>query len=73
MKIEPSKRVKGIGSYAFADVDKEVAKLTKLGIAVIDFGVGDPKCPTPGNIRNYCKRAIDKRKEAGYPSYIGSL
>jgi len=73
MKIEPSNRVKSIGSYAFADVDNEVKKLIKLGITPIDFGVGDPKDPTPGLIRNYAKRAIDKRKDSGYPSYIGSL
>jgi LL-diaminopimelate aminotransferase len=73
MKIEASERVKSIGSYAFADVDNEVAKLTKLGITPIDFGVGDPKEPTPGLIRNYCKRAIDKRMDSGYPSYIGTL
>ncbi len=73
MKIEPSKRIKSIGSYAFADVDNEVAKLRKQGITPIDFGVGDPKDPTPGFIRNDCKRAIDKRKDSGYPSYIGSL
>jgi len=72
MKIEPSDRVKAIGSYAFADVDKEVEKLKKEKVSVIDFGVGDPIDPTPGNIRNYCKRAIDKRKDAGYPSYIGT-
>jgi len=73
MKIEPSNRVKNIGSYAFADVDNEVAKLKQLGITPIDFGVGDPKAATPGIIRNYCKRAIDKRMDSGYPSYIGSL
>ena len=72
MNIQPSNRLKSIGSYAFADVDNEVAKLKKLGIAPIDFGVGDPKCPTPGLIRNYCKRAIDKEKDSGYPSYIGT-
>ncbi len=72
MKIEPSDRIKGLGSYAFADVDEEVAKLKKAGIEPIDFGVGDPKQPTPGAIRNYCKRAIDKRKFSGYPSYIGT-
>lgn len=72
MKIEPSKRVKAIGSYAFADVDSEVEKLKKQGIEPIDFGVGDPKEQTPGVIRNYTKRAIDKRRTSGYPSYIGS-
>jgi LL-diaminopimelate aminotransferase len=71
MKIEASSRVKAIGSYAFADVDNEVAKLKREGIVPIDFGVGDPKDPTPAAIRNYCKRAIDKRKDIGYPSYIG--
>jgi len=71
MKIEPSNRVKSIGSYAFADVDNEVSKLKAQGITPIDFGVGDPKEPTPANIRNYCKRAIDKRMSAGYPDYIG--
>ena len=71
MNIQPSKRVQSIGSYAFADVDEQVAKLKKAGITPIDFGVGDPKEPTPGSIRNYCKRALDKRKDAGYPSYIG--
>lgn len=73
MDIQPSSRVKFIGSYAFADVDNEVAKLKKLGTSVIDFGVGDPKDATPSIIRNYCKRAIDKRKDSGYPSYIGTL
>lgn len=73
MKIEASERVRDIGSYAFADVDNEVAKLKKSGMSVIDFGVGDPKDATPAIIRNYCKRAIDKRKEAGYPSYIGDI
>ena len=51
MKIEASNRVKSIGSYAFADVDEEVAKLKRAGIEPIDFGVGDPKVPTPGAIR----------------------
>ncbi len=73
MKIEASDRVRNIGSYAFADVENEVAKLKKIGVSVIDFGVGDPKDATPAIIRNYCKRAIDKRKDAGYPSYIGDL
>ena len=72
MKIEASERIKSLSSYAFADVDNEVAKLKKLGVTPIDFGVGDPKESTPGSIRNYCKRSIDKRKDSGYPSYIGS-
>jgi LL-diaminopimelate aminotransferase len=71
MKTGPSNRLKGIGSYAFAEVDKEVAKLKKQGIKPIDFGVGDPKDPTPKVIREACKKAVEKRATAGYPSYIG--
>ncbi|MBW2979796.1 aminotransferase class I/II-fold pyridoxal phosphate-dependent enzyme [Candidatus Woesearchaeota archaeon] len=72
MKIEASNRISSIGSYAFADVDNEVAKLKKLGISPIDFGVGDPKSPTPELVRAACKKALDERKSSGYPSYIGT-
>ena len=71
MKIEIAERLKAIGSYAFADVDKIVESLKKEGIEPIDFGVGDPTLPTPEIIREACKKAVDRRKSAGYPSYIG--
>lgn len=73
MKIIPSDRVQSIGSYAFAEVDKLVLKLEKQGIKPTDFGVGDPKEPTPELVRTACKKAIDDRKSAGYPSYIGTF
>ncbi|NVM54711.1 MAG: aminotransferase class I/II-fold pyridoxal phosphate-dependent enzyme [Candidatus Helarchaeota archaeon] len=73
MKIIPSNRVQSIGAYAFAEVDKLVEKLEEQGIKSTDFGVGDPKEPTPELVRNACKKAIDARKSAGYPSYIGSF
>jgi len=72
MRIKSSNRVNKIGSYAFAEVDKEVLKLKKQGVKVIDFGVGDPRSPTPDLVREYCQRAIDKRKSSGYPSYAGT-
>ena len=43
-----------------------------MGITPIDFGVGDPKEPTPEIIRNAIKKAVDERKSSGYPSYNGS-
>ena len=71
MDIQISRRLSSLTGYAFAEVDNEVAKLKKLGINPIDFGVGDPKEPTPEIVRNEIKRAVDKRKSSGYPSYIG--
>ncbi len=73
MKIEASKKVKSIGSYAFADVDKMVSELQSQGIEPIDFGVGDPKTPTPKVVRDAIKKSAENRKTAGYPGYIGSL
>ena len=72
MKIQISQKLAGISNYAFAEVDNEVAKLRKLGITPIDFGVGDPKEPTPEIIRKAIKKAVDARKSSGYPSYNGS-
>ena len=71
MKIEPSKRLQGIGSYAFAEVDKRVEQLTAKGITPIDFGVGDPTAPTPSLIRQAATKGLERRKSSGYPSYIG--
>jgi LL-diaminopimelate aminotransferase len=72
MKINISNRLNSIGSYAFAEIDKKVAELKKLGITPIDFGVGDPTVPTPEIVREAIKKAVDKRKSSGYPSYIGT-
>ena len=71
MRIEPSERVKSIGTYAFAEVDRQVEKLVAGGIEPIDFGVGDPTIPPPDLVRDATKRGVEKHKCAGYPSYIG--
>jgi LL-diaminopimelate aminotransferase len=49
-----------------------VAELKAAGVAVLDFGVGDPTYPTPEFIREETRRALDRHATAGYPSYIGS-
>ncbi len=71
MEIIVSDRVNAIGSYAFADVDNIVAQLKEQGIEPIDFGVGDPTLPTPDIVRKACREGVERRKSAGYPSYIG--
>ena len=71
MEITLSDRVKAIGSYAFADVDNIVEQLKAEGVEPIDFGVGDPTLPTPDLVRKACSVGLEKRKSAGYPSYVG--
>ncbi len=72
MRISISDRLSRLSGYAFAEVDNEVAKLRKSGIEPIDFGVGDPKEPTPKIVRDAIKKAVDARKGSGYPNYIGT-
>ena len=72
MKIAASNRVQSIGAYAFAEVDREVAKLKAQGIKPIDFGVGDPTTPTPAIVRKATQKGVDIRKSSGYPSYVGA-
>ncbi len=66
-----SRRLAGLGSYAFAEVDREVARLRGRGIEPIDFGVGDPTVPTPEVVRRATAAALETRRSAGYPSYVG--
>jgi LL-diaminopimelate aminotransferase len=73
MKIEASKRLRGIGGYAFDEVDKKVEELKAKGITPIDFGVGDPTAPTPPLIRQAAAAGLERRKSSGYPSYIGDV
>lgn len=73
MNITGSEKLNKIGSYAFDEVNKIVAKLKEEGVTPIDFGVGDPTAETPKFIRNAVKDAIDIYTTTGYPSYIGQL
>ncbi len=72
IEIEPSDRIRKLGSYAFAEVNRLVERLRADGIRPIDFGVGDPTVPTPEVVREATQRAIDRRAASGYPSYVGS-
>ena len=72
MTIRASQRISALGTYAFAEVDRIVSELKGQGAHVIDFGVGDPRTPTPHLIRERAKIAVDAHATSGYPSYIGS-
>ena len=72
MEIRPSCRVQALGSYAFDEIDRQIATLRTAGVQVSDFGVGDPRAPTPPLIRSAAQDAIDRFATSGYPSYIGS-
>jgi len=70
--IRGSQKLSSLGGYAFAEVDKLVEELKGKGVSVLDFGVGDPRAPTPTLVRERGKSAIDEHATSGYPSYVGS-
>lgn len=72
MKISYSYRINATKPYAFAEIDKKVAAIIQKGITPIDFGVGDPKAPTPQFVIDELSKSAQKHATTGYPSYIGS-
>jgi len=73
MDIKGSPVLSALGGYAFAELDRLVEELRGQGIAVIDYGVGDPQCPTPELIRRAAEEAVESFASAGYPSYVGAI
>lgn len=72
MRVKISNKLSSLTPYAFAEIDRKVARLKEEGIHVIDFGVGDPTEPPPKIAREAIKKCVDLRATEGYPSYIGS-
>ncbi|WP_236869884.1 aminotransferase class I/II-fold pyridoxal phosphate-dependent enzyme [Candidatus Bandiella numerosa] len=73
MDIIYSKIINEIGEYPFSEIYKKVADLKQRGVKVIDFGVGDPKSPTPDFIIDNLSKFARNRAYSGYPSYIGDI
>jgi LL-diaminopimelate aminotransferase len=69
--VKPASRIESIPPYLFARIDKKKAEARKKGLDLIDFGVGDPDIPTPQNIINKMKEAVDNPANHRYPSYEG--
>jgi LL-diaminopimelate aminotransferase len=73
MAYQISRRIRELSGYAFDELDRRVARLRERGIAVIDFGVGDPRDPTPELVRRACAEGLERHAASGYPSYVGAL
>ena len=72
MNLSLSSRISSTAPYAFAEVDRQVAKLKQEGVEVIDFGVGDPKTPAPDFVFDALAEGARQHAASGYPSYVGS-
>lgn len=72
-RFELAERVKNLPPYLFAAIDRMKADALSKGMDVIDLSIGDPDMPTPQNIVEAMKRAVEKPANHRYPSYEGML
>ena len=71
--MEFSERLKKIPPYLFVELDRLKQKKLEEGVDVIDLGVGDPDIPTPSEIVEAAKKALEKPENHKYPSTKGSF
>ncbi len=69
--IDVAKRIKRLPPYLFAEIDRLKDEVAKKGVDIIDLGVGDPDIPTPKEIVEAAKEALEDSKNHQYPSYVG--
>jgi len=71
--MEISERLKKVPPYLFVELDRLKNEKKEQGVDVIDLGIGDPDIPTPSEIVEVAKRALEKKEYHRYPSNLGSL
>lgn len=71
--MELSSRLKKIPPYLFVELDRLKRQKVEEGADVIDLGIGDPDIPTPQEIVEVAKRALEKPEYHRYPANPGSL
>ncbi|MBF0558622.1 MAG: LL-diaminopimelate aminotransferase [Nitrospirae bacterium] len=71
IKVQLADRIKNLPPYLFASIDKMKQQALAKGVDLIDLSIGDPDIPTPQNIVDAMKRAVDKAEHHRYPSYEG--
>ncbi|MDR2338881.1 MAG: LL-diaminopimelate aminotransferase [Deltaproteobacteria bacterium] len=71
MAIGFSERLKALPPYLFKELDRVRDEVRAKGVDVIDLGVGDPDCPTPGHIVEALARAARDQANHRYPVYSG--
>ena len=54
--IEFAERLKELPPYLFVEIDKAKRAAVAQGRDVINLGIGDPDCPTPGHIVEAMKK-----------------
>lgn len=68
-----AERLAKLPSYLFVEIDRKKREAKIAGRDVIDFGVGDPDCPTPSFIIERMAQAIAEPASHRYSSSLGEI
>lgn len=70
--MEFAERLKKVPPYLFVEIDRLKNEKLKKGTDIIDLGIGDPDLPTPSEIVEVAKKALENPAFHRYPSNQGS-
>jgi len=71
--MELSPLLAELGRYPFTRLDDWRAEAGRRGLEVIDFGVGDPREPTPAFIRAALAAAVNVTVQSSLQLWLGDL
>jgi len=57
--MEFAERLKKVPPYLFVEIDRLKNEKLKKGADIIDLGIGDPDLPTPSEIVEVAKKALE--------------
>ncbi|NOZ87677.1 MAG: aminotransferase class I/II-fold pyridoxal phosphate-dependent enzyme [Deltaproteobacteria bacterium] len=70
--IRPSSRLEAIPPYLFSELDARRDQVSKMGMDIIDLGVGDPDLPAPKAVAEAAAKAVLDPASHSYPPYEGT-
>ena len=71
--MRKSKRLDKIPPYLFVKIEEKKEELTKKGVDIIDFGIGDPDIDTPAHIFKKMHEVLETKDSANYPTSKGEF
>ena len=71
VSYKQAERLQKLPPYLFVRLEKLAAAKRAEGVKMIDFGIGDPDLPCPGEIVRAMKKAADVNENQKYSSSQG--
>ena len=70
--MNKAKRLEGLKSVVFAELDRIKSEVAAQGVSIIDLGIGSPDRPPAPHVYQVLREAIENLGNYGYPSSRGT-